>query len=222
MTKEKVFVVGASGHAKVIIDILEKGSKYEIVGLIDLPKNKGSIFFGYTVLGSEEDLPNLLKNHPGCKIFIAVGDGWLRHKIVEKIIRIVPHIEFISAIHPSAILARGVVIGKGVAIMAGVIINSDCKIGDFAILNTKSSLDHDGIMHEYSSLLPNAVTGGSVEIGAFSVISIGASILHGKKVGNHSIIGAGAVLTCNCEPNTIMYGIPAKKIRSREIGEKYL
>lgn len=222
MTKEKVLIVGASGHAKVIIDIFEKEAKYEIAGLIDLPKNKGKFFFGYNILGSEEDLPGLLKVYPECKIFIAVGDTWLRHKIVEKVINIVPQIEFISAIHPSAILARGIVLGKGVAIMAGVIINSDCTIGDFTILNTNSSLDHDCIMQEYSCLLPNAVVGGGVEIGSFSVVSIGAVILHGIKIGDHSIIGAGAVLTSNCDNNIIMYGIPARKIRAREIGDKYL
>ena len=222
MTKHKVFVVGASGHAKVIIDIFEKEGKYEVAGLIDLPKNKGNDFFGYKILGSEDDLPELLKIYPECKIFVAIGDGWLRHKVVEKIKAVVPQIEFVSAIHPSAILARGVIIGKGVAIMAGAIINSDCRIGDFSILNTNSSLEHDGIMHPYSSLLPNSTTGGGVEIGSFSVISIGAIVLHGKKVGEHSIIGAGSVLTSNCENNVVMYGVPAKRIRARQIGEKYL
>lgn len=94
MVKEKVFVVGASGHAKVVIDIFEKEGKFEIVGLIDLAKNKGNNFFGYQILGSEVDLPLLLKEHPGCKIFIAVGDAWLRKVIYNKIIDIIPHIEF--------------------------------------------------------------------------------------------------------------------------------
>lgn len=222
MIKEKVLIVGASGHAKVCIDIFEKEDKYEIVGLIDLPGKVGTKFFNYEVLGSEENIPTLFEKFGECKIFVAVGDAWLRHKISEKIKGIISNIDFISAIHPSAIIARGVKIGRGVAIMAGVVINSDCQIGDFAILNTNSSLDHDCILNEYGSMLPNSVTGGGVHVGAFSVISIGATVLHGVKIGDHSIIGAGAVLTKNCPDKTIMYGVPAKKIRTRIIGEKYL
>jgi len=77
-------------------------------------------------------------------------------------------------------------------------------------------------MLNFSSLAPNATTGGSVSIGEFSAISIGATIKHGISIGKHSVIGAGALLMKNCGDNLIMYGIPAKEIRKREIGEKYL
>jgi acetyltransferase-like isoleucine patch superfamily enzyme len=77
-------------------------------------------------------------------------------------------------------------------------------------------------MLKYSSMAPNVTTGGNVSIGEFSAISIGATIKHGLSIGDHSIIGAGALLMKNCGDNLIMYGVPAKEIRKREIGEKYL
>jgi sugar O-acyltransferase (sialic acid O-acetyltransferase NeuD family) len=222
MGKQNVLIVGSSGHSKVIIDIFEKGGLYKIIGLLDSYRNIGENTLGYKILGKEEDLPELLRTYPHCKIFVAIGDNWVRHRVVSKVIKIRPEIEFATAIHPSAQIGKNVKIGKGVAIMPGVIINSDSVIGDFVILNTKASIDHDCRMAEYSSLGPDVTTGGNVSIGEFTAISIGSIISHGVSVGSHSVIGSAALLTKNCENGVVMYGVPAKKIRDRKIGEKYL
>jgi len=222
MNNQKVIIVGSSGHSKVIIDIFEKENKYRIVGLLDSYRNIGEEILGYRVIGKEEDLPVLLSKNFNCKIFIAIGDNWIRYKVMRKIIDIIPSVDFANTIHPSVQIGKNVQIGKGVAIMAGAIINSNTKIGDFTIINTKASIDHDSKMSNFSSLAPNVTTGGNVSIGEFSAISIGATIKHGLSIGKHSIIGAGALLMKNCGDNLIMYGIPAKEIRKREIGEKYL
>ena len=222
MNKQKVIIVGSSGHSKVIIDIFEKENKYQIVGLLDAFRKIGEETLGYKVIGKEDNLPDLLSKNPNCKIFIAIGDNWIRKKVMDKIVEIVPNIDFATTIHPSAQIGKNVQIGNGTAIMAGAIINSATTIGDFTIINTKASIDHDCIMLNFSSLAPNVTTGGSVSIGEFSAISIGATIKHGISIGKHSVIGAGALLMKNCGDNLIMYGIPAKEIRKREIGEKYL
>ena len=106
--------------------------------------------------------------------------------------------------------------------MAGTVINSSSTIGDFTIMYTKSSLDHDNILGNYASLAPNATTGGNVTIGDFSAIGISAAIKHGVTMGSHCVLGGGSILLKNCEHNTLLYGVPAKKIRTRETGEKYL
>jgi sugar O-acyltransferase (sialic acid O-acetyltransferase NeuD family) len=222
MNKQKVLIVGSSGHSKVIIDIFEKEGKYEIIGLLDASRQIGEETLGYKVVGKEETLPDLLIKNPNLKIFIAIGDNWIRQKVMNRILNIIPNIDFASAIHPSAQIAKNVQIGKGVAIMAGAIVNSDTSIEDFTIINTKASIDHDSKMQKFSSLAPNVTTGGNVSIGEFSAISIGATIKQGITVGNHSVVGAGALLMKNCGDNVIMYGVPAKEIRKRAIGEKYL
>lgn len=222
MNNQKVIIVGSSGHSKVIIDIFEKENKYQIIGLLDAYRNIGDETLGYKVIGKEDDLPILLSKNSNCKIFIAIGDNWIRNKVMNKITDIVPSIDFATTIHPSAQIGKNVQIGKGAAIMPGAIINSDTTIGDFTIINTKASIDHDSKMLNFSSLAPNVTMGGNVLIGQFSAISIGATIKHGLTIGDHSIIGAGALLMKNCGDNLIMYGIPAKEIRKREIGEKYL
>lgn len=222
MDNSKVIIVGSSGHSKVIIDVFEKEDKHQIVGLLDAFRKKGEKTLGYEIIGKEDDLPFLLSKYSNCKIFIAIGDNFTRKKVFEKIIKIIPKVEFVSTIHPSAQIGKNVWIGKGTVIMPGVVINSDTKIGDFTIINTNASIDHDSQMFNFSSLGPNVSTGGNVSIGEFSAISIGATIKHGLSIGNHSIIGAGSLLMKNCSDNSIMYGIPAREIRKRDIGEKYL
>ena len=216
MSSENVLIVGSSGHAKVIIDIFEKKDNCKIAGLIDSFKTLDENTFEYKILGKEEDLPDILSNTPFCKIFIAIGDNKTRAKVANKIKNILPNIEFISAIHPSAQIGKNVKIGKGVAIMAGAIINSDSIIEDFAIVNTKASIDHDCKMFEFSSLGPNVTTGGNVNIGKFSTIGIGATISNGITVGDNSIIGACSLLLKDCKDNTVMYGFPAKEIRANK------
>lgn len=222
MSREKIIIAGASGHAKVVIDIFEKQGNCEIIGLLDQNKNTDEYFFDYKILGTEEDLPKIYLQYKECKFFIAIGDNWKRKLAYDKIKNYLPQAQFVSAIHPSANIARGVSIGKGTAIMAGVVINSNVSIGDFVIVNTNASLDHDCEMMNFSSIAPRAVTGGNVFIDEYAAISIGAVIINGIKVSKHAVIGAGTLLNKNCDANVVMYGVPAKTIRTREIGERYM
>jgi len=222
MNKQQVIIIGSSGHSKVIIDIFEKTQQYTLLGLLDATRKPGDETMGYKVLGKEEDLPRLINENAGCQVIVAIGDNWVRQKVVNNVLAIMPGISFASAIHPSAQIARNVVIGKGVAIMPGAIINSDTLIGDFTIINTKASIDHDGEMSGFSSLGPNATIGGRVTIGEGSAVSISATVIHNINIGRHSLIGAGAVLMEDCDDYMVMHGVPAQKIRSREPGEKYL
>jgi sugar O-acyltransferase (sialic acid O-acetyltransferase NeuD family) len=222
MEKEKLIIVGSSGHAKVVIDIVEKEDKYEIIGLIDDNRKVGDNTLGYPIIGNTSTLQNILRLNPEYKLFIAIGDNWNRCKILEHIISLVPGAEFISTIHPSAQIGKEVTIGKGAVIMAGAVINSCTSIGDFSIIYTNSSLDHDNNLGDFASLAPNAATGGNVSIGKFSAIGIGASIKHGVKIGINCVLGGGSVLLKECGDDELLYGIPAKMVRIREKGEKYL
>lgn len=115
-----------------------------------------------------------------------------------------------------------VILGKGIAVLAGAIINRSSLIGDFTIINTKASIDHYCKMGAFSSLAPNVTTGGSVTIGSYSAISISAIVLHGVLVGTHFVIGAGALLLKSFEDNLVLYGSLVKEIRSRNIGDTYI
>lgn len=206
---ESIFVFGASGHAKVVCDILEKEGKYNIAGFIDLPNRIGESFFGYNILGEESDLPRLCEEHGTKKGIVALGFNHLRKKVVNLVLHHMPDFTFVNAIHPNASVARGVRFGKGVMVMAGAVINSDCLIGDHTIVNTKASVDHECVMEAFSTISPGATVGGNVRVGKEVMVSIGASILPGLHVGDKTTVGAGAVVTKDLPEDVIALGIPA-------------
>lgn len=217
-----IIVIGSSGHAKVVIDSIEKENKYEIIGLLDRFKEVGSNSFGYKIIGKEEDLQNLIRMHKIEGGIIAIGDNFIRHTVYDKISQNIPQFNFIKVIHPSAQIARNVLIGKGTVIMANTTVSSNATVGDFCIINNNSSLDHDSKMLNYSSLAPGAAIGGNVKIGLFTAISLGAKVIHRITIGEHTIIGAGATVMKNIPNYVVAYGTPAKVIRCRIAGEKYV
>ncbi len=220
--EKKVVIIGSSGHAKVVIDIFEASKSHQIIGLLDSYRQKGEKTLSYEILGDENVINELIQIHKNLEFFIAIGDNWARNEFKNKIITIHKNIKFATAIHPSATISQHVKIGSGTCIMPGAIVNTNCNIGEFCILNTNSSLDHDCIMKHSSSLAPKVCTGGYVEIEEYSAISIGAIIKDRIKIGKHTVIGAGSLVLKDCEPMSIYYGLPAKKIRHRKVGEKYL
>ncbi|MCF7568625.1 acetyltransferase [Sabulilitoribacter arenilitoris] len=219
---KNILIIGASGHSKMIIDIIIKNNEYNIVGLIDSFKSIDSKIFGYKVIGNENDIPKLIKKHNIFGALISIGDNWVRKQMKELIESKSPNLEFISAIHPSAVLANGVFIPKGTVVMANVTINSDAKVGEFCIINTKSSLGHDSNMDNFSSLAPGVTTGGNITIGFCSAISLGTSVIQNIKIGKHTIVGAASLVIRDIGDYKLAYGIPAREIKNRKPNEKYL
>ena len=212
----EIVIYGAGGHAKVIADIVESSGIHTIAGFLDDNKKPGTKFFGYEILGGIEQVGNISSG------IVAIGDNWTRKVIVNKINIINPEFEFITAIHPNASIGRGVKIGRGTVIMAGAIVNSDASIGDFSIINTKSSVGHDSILGDFVTIAPNATLGGNVRVDECSTLSISSTVLHGKTIGKHTVIGAGSSVVKNVPSFVVSYGTPAKSIRSRNESDRYL
>jgi sugar O-acyltransferase (sialic acid O-acetyltransferase NeuD family) len=220
--KPKIAIVGASEHGRVIADIISKTNTHSIVGFIDAQKNKSVDLWGYEILGSEEDL-GLIADEYGIEyVVIAIGDNYIRNIVRTKIVKSWSKAKFASCIHPSAIIGHNTKIGNGTVIMAGVIINPNTTIGEHCIINTKTSVDHDNTIGDFASLAPNVTTGGNVKIGDFSAIGLSASIIHGKNIGQHTVIGASSLVVNNFNDQIVAYGVPAKLMRTREKGERYL
>lgn len=214
--------MGSSGLAKIIIDIVEKEKKYNIVGLVDKFRKIDEETLGYKIIGKDKDIPILVKTHNLDGGIIAIGDNWIRSRVYENIKFIQPNFKFVSIIHPSAQIGKSVSIGNGTVIMAGVIINSNSSIGNHCLLTTNSSLGHDSCMEDFSSLASNATIGGNVKIGKFSAICLGTNIIHKITIGEQTVVGAGSVVVKNIPKFSVVYGVPAKFIRERKAGDKYL
>lgn len=221
--KKNIVVVGASGHGMVVADILSQMSEYHVAGFIDAFKEKGTICGGdLVVLGAESDLPAIIKEQDIYGGIVAIGDNWSRSVVVGKILAVVPEFRFVNAIHPSCVVSPRAVMGVGNVLSPNVVINANATIGNFCIINSVACIEHDNIMEDYSSVAPRVVTGGNVSIGAFTAVGIGAVIKHRIVIGEQSIIGAGALVLKDVTPYSTWYGVPAKKIRERKAGDKYL
>jgi sugar O-acyltransferase (sialic acid O-acetyltransferase NeuD family) len=219
---DNIVIIGSSGHAKVVIDIVRNERKYNIVGLLDRFRAAGDQTMGCPILGKEEDLPELGKLHSVKGGIVAIGDNLVRSKVVALVKEISPGFRFVSAIHPRAVIGADVTIGEGSVVMAGVTINPCSAVGRFCILNTHSSLDHDSMLADFSSLAPGATTGGNCRVGEYSAICIGAILSHGVQVGEHSVVGAGSLVLDSIGSFVVAHGAPARVIRNRKPGDKYL
>ena len=219
---KNIIIFGASGHGGVVLDCVEKEGKYNVIGFLDSFKKRGGKHCGYEILGNESNLPYIMDKYNVSGGIVAIGDNWVRKVLVERILEIAPDFVFVSTIHPKATIGRSVEIGKGVVIMPGVILNSNSYVGDFCILNTSSSLDHDGTMCQYSSLAPRVCVGGNFSLGQFSAICLGAHIIENISIGEHTVVGAGSLVIRDIKDHVLSYGSPAQVIRQRLEGEPYL
>lgn len=217
-----IIIKGGGGHGRVIIDIVEKSGQFHLLGILDAQLPPGTNVFGYEVLGSLDDLNKLIIERQVQGVVIAVGDNWLRAKVTRSILLAAPHIAFPNVIHPAAQVGRSVCLGHGNVVMAGVVINSGATIGNFCILNTNCSIDHDVTLGDYVSFAPNSCAGGSVEVGDYSAVCLGANIIDRVRIGAHTVIGAGSTVLHEMPDNIVAFGTPARKIRDRIAGDKYL
>lgn len=201
-----IYLYGASGHAKVIIEILELQQNI-IAGLIDTNPNIKDLL-GYPVHTS---LGESLNNNETC-IIISIGNNVIRKKIAKTL-----SVNFIKAIHVSTNISSRCIIAEGSVIMAGVSINSNVIIGKHTIINTNSSIDHDCIVNDFVHISPNAAIAGNVNIGEGSHIGIGACIIQGVKIGKWVTVGAGAVIINDVPDYAVVVGNPGNVIKYNKI-----
>jgi sugar O-acyltransferase (sialic acid O-acetyltransferase NeuD family) len=218
----KLLVIGSSGHASVLVDAIELTDGYEIAGYVDDTLPSGTVRRGYPVLGGLKDAARICAEQVIKDVVAAIGDNWWRRKVYSDLIEKCPNLRFPIIKHPSAIVASSAEIGKGAAILAGSHVGPGSRVGEFCIINTGSSLDHDCTMHDFSSIAPGVFMGGLVKIGECSAIGVGASISDRISIGNHAVIGTGAVVVRNIADFVVAYGNPARVHRSRPEGEAYV
>lgn len=198
-----MFLYGASGHARVIIDSLKASGK-QISGIFDdNPEVKQLLEF--EVFGPFDSIR--LGNE---ELLISVGLNSIRKKIVENLPET---ILYGKAIHPSAIISENAIIGFGTVVMQGVVIQSNVSIGKHCIINTTASVDHDCIIEDYVHISPNATLCGAVFVGEGSHIGAGAVVIPGIRIGKWSLVAAGAVVIKDVPDNVLVLGNPARVVK---------
>lgn len=192
-----MYLYGASGHSKVIVEILESLS-IPVEGLYD-DNAAISHIWQYKVTS----FPGFF-NKANDRLIISIGNNVIRKQIANKL-----DVQFGLAIHPKTSISARTSIGNGTVVMAGVTVNADTKIGQHCIINTNSSVDHDCILGDYVHISPNAALCGGVQVGEGAHIGAGAVVIPGVKIGAWAVIGAGAVVVKNVPDGIIVKGNPA-------------
>ena len=210
---KKLLIFGCGGHSKVITDIAKS------IGFSDIfyqDINTEIMKF----LGGEvyHDEINDYKEF----FFVALGDNYIREKITNNFQFRNPQAIPATLIHPSSYVSENCIIGEGSVVMPLCVLNSFTKIGKGVIINTRSSLDHDNKIMDFASIAPGVTTGGNVQIGERTAISIGTTIKNNIEIGLDCVVGACSYVNKDIRSNLVAYGTPAKPIRDRVIGEKYL
>lgn len=219
---KNIVIIGGGNQAHYTIDIIEKEGKYNIVGIIDSIHEIGSERFGYKILGRQENIIEIVQKYQIYGGLISIGDNWVRHLISNQILELIPDFNFVNAIHPSVIIGNNVKLGIGIAAMAGVIFNPKSEIGNFTFFATGAQIEHDCIVSDFASVSAGSVTGGYVKIGKYSALTLGVTVLDRLEIGENTVVGAGSLVLKSLPNNVLVYGNPAKIIRTREIGEKFL
>ena len=220
--RKKVILIGGGNHLQYSIDIIEKENLYNIVGILDSIKEIGEELFGYKVIGRQEEIERIIEEYKIEGGIITVGDNYIRKIIFDSIISRVPDFKFVNAIHPSVIIGKNVTFGCGIIAMAGCIFNPGAKIGDFTFFATGAQIEHDCEVNDYASISAGSITGGHVKIGKYTAITLGVTIIDRLKIGENVVVGSGSLVTKNIPDNCLYYGNPAKFIRERKAGERFL
>lgn len=222
MEPENIILVGARGQAKVVADIVEQGKQQRIVGLVCSNRIKDKSAFGYDIVGTVDDLPQLVVELSIVGGVVAIGDNWTRGQVVSQIVSLLPDFRFFKTLHPSAQIARDVKIGRGTVVMACASINPGTTIGEHCIVNSGACVDHDNRIESYVTIGPGATTGGDVRVGEYSAVCLGAHIINGITVGEQCVIGAGSTLVHDAPSFWTLYGAPARRRKRRKEGDPYL
>lgn len=219
---KNIVLFGGGNQSHYTIDIIEKQGLYKVVGIIDSFYDIGSLRFGVPVIGRQEDLSRLQQEYKIQCGVVTIGDNWSRFLVAKEIKKIKPDFLFPNIIHPSVVVGKNVSMGEGVVIMAGCIINPQAIIGNFSFFATGAQIEHDCQIGDFASVSAGSVTGGYVKIGKYSAITLGVTIVDRVEIGDNTVVGAGSLVTKSLPPNILAYGTPAKKIRSRELNERFL
>lgn len=201
----EIYLIGAGGHCKVVIDTLESEKKYSIEKIVD-DNPKTDSLYSYTI----EKL-NTTHNLKEKKCIISIGDNYIREKIASRL-----NTNYVMTIHSSAVVSKFAKIGEGTQIMATAVVNPEVVIGKHCIINTGAIIEHDCILGDYVHISPNATLGGNVIVGDLTQIGISATIIQSITIGKNVMIGAGAVIIENVPDNAVVVGVPGKIIKYNE------
>ena len=205
MSKPSLILIGAGGHAHACIDVIEQHGQFRIVGLVGVPEEMHAKHLGYSVIATDDDLPQLSKAHQYA--FITVGQVQspdYRMRLYRQAIKLGFQLPVIIA--PTAHVSRHATIGAGTIVLHAAVVNAGARVGNNCIINTHALVEHDATVDDYCHISTGAILNGDVYIGAGSFVGSGSIIKEGVTLGEGCVVGMGLSLRHNQADHTRFVG----------------
>lgn len=205
MQNDPVYIIGAGGHAKVVIAALLANS-VACAGVFDDDSSLwGKKILDIPILGAVEEL----RDSSSITAVNAIGNNSTRRAISERF----RNINWLTLIHPHTWVHNSVKIGYGTVVFAGAVIQPDTKIGKHSIINTSASVDHDCVIGDFCHIAPGCHIAGGVQIGDEVFLGIGTAIIPCVSIVSNTVIGAGSTVIDNIDDVGVYVGTPARRIK---------
>ncbi len=204
----RLLIVGAGGHAKVVLDAA-RCCGIEIAGVLGAVGGATELL-GVPVTQGSTDLATMAAD----AFIIGIGDNRTRAEVYAEYLAL--GLTPATVVHPSAIIADSAELGAGTFVAAGAIVNPEAVIGANAILNTGCTVDHDCVIGDHALIGPLAGLCGAAQVGDGTLIGAGASVVPGAAVGAWSVVGAGAAVLTDVPDGSIAVGVPAVVVKRIE------
>lgn len=211
--KEKVVIVGAGGHAKVIVECIDK-DKYDVAGYLDKDDQLiGENINGIPIIGDDSNpFKWLEKGITGCVIGIGhVGKYQLRNELYKKFKNAGFHM--VNAIHPQSIISSTAIIKEGTVVLPGAVINANAHVGENVIINSRAVIEHDVVIDNGVHIAPGTVISGGSYVGMNTLIGAGTVIIQRVSIGKETIVGAGTIVIHDIPSHVLAVGNPARIVR---------
>jgi sugar O-acyltransferase (sialic acid O-acetyltransferase NeuD family) len=190
--KEKIVLICGGGHCRACIDVIEQEGRFAIAGIVDLPEKRNQTVLGYSVVGSDSDLPELIKNFPNVLITLGqIKSPARRMELFNDLQRMGARFPVIQS--PLSYVSPHAHVGEGTIVMHHALINAGATVGRNCIINTKALVEHDAIIEDHCHISTNAVVNGGVKIGSGSFFGSSAVAVESTSIPANSFIKANSL-----------------------------
>ena len=200
---DEIILVGAGGHTRSCIDVIELSRQFKIAGLIEKDEKNGQENLGYPILGTDYDLENLRQKYSHALVTV----GQIKFPATRiRLFQLLQELDYRLPliVSPRAYISKHAQIGMGTIILHDAIVNANAKVGKNCIINNKALIEHDAIVGDHCHIATGAIVNGEVAIGNESFMGSGAVAKQSVSIGNNCVIGAGVVVKRHIESGQVI------------------
>jgi sugar O-acyltransferase (sialic acid O-acetyltransferase NeuD family) len=209
--KESIILVGAGGHARACIDVIQAQGRYSIAGLIDTADRVGSSILGYQVVGTDEDLASLASKYEHFLVTVGhIKTAAVRDRLFQQLTALSVSMPVIMS--PTAYVSKHAHIGNGTIVMHGAVVNAGAHVGRNCIINTGAIVEHDTLIGDSCHISTAAVLNGGCSLGDSSFIGSHSTVREGVQIGAEVVVGAHSCVVKDCEAANTYFGVPARPV----------